>query len=88
MCSRTPTCLIFWGPPIRGGSAKLSAPSSITSNDFCLNSAPGSNLRSPMGVAEWETAIVENLPQELQASLPTVEQIEAEIDNLRQDRNG
>ena len=44
------------------------------------------NLRSPMGVAEWETAIVEDLPQELQASLPTVEEIEAEIDNLREER--
>jgi hypothetical protein len=41
-----------------------------------------------MGVAEWETAIVENLPQELQASLPTVEQIEAEIDNLQKERTG
>ena len=36
-----------------------------------------------MGVAEWETNIVERLPQELQASLPTVEEIEAEFDNLQ-----
>ena len=41
------------------------------------------NLRSPMGVAEWETTIVEKLPRELQASLPTVEEIEAEFDNLQ-----
>ncbi len=41
------------------------------------------NLRSPMGVAEWETTIVERLPIELQASLPTVEEIEAEFDYLR-----
>jgi len=41
------------------------------------------NLRSPVGVAEWETTIVERLPQELQGSLPRVEEIEAEIANLQ-----
>jgi len=35
------------------------------------------NLKSPVGVAEWETAIVEELPTDLQASLPTIEEIEA-----------
>jgi predicted nuclease of restriction endonuclease-like (RecB) superfamily len=43
------------------------------------------NLKRPVGVAEWETAIVEKLPRELQASLPTVEEIEAELDNLQDD---
>jgi predicted nuclease of restriction endonuclease-like (RecB) superfamily len=41
------------------------------------------NLKRPLGVAEWETAIVEKLPRELQASLPTVEEIEAELDSLQ-----
>lgn len=41
------------------------------------------NLESPMGVAEWKTAIVEELPRDLKASLPTVEEIEAELGSLR-----
>jgi hypothetical protein len=32
-----------------------------------------------VGVAEWETAMVEELSTDLQASLPTVEEIEAEL---------
>jgi predicted nuclease of restriction endonuclease-like (RecB) superfamily len=41
------------------------------------------NLKRPLGVAEWETTIVEKLPNDLQASLPTVEEIEAELDSLQ-----
>lgn len=33
--------------------------------------------------AEWETAIVEELPTDLQASLPTVEEIEAELGSMQ-----
>jgi len=33
----------------------------------------------PMGVAEWETRLVDSLPQELRGSLPTIEEIEAEL---------
>lgn len=33
----------------------------------------------PIGVAEWETRITKNLPKELKGSLPTVEEIEAEL---------
>jgi len=40
------------------------------------------NLKSPLGVAGWETAIMEKLPRELRTSLPTVEEIEAELENL------
>jgi hypothetical protein len=36
-----------------------------------------------VGVAEWETAIVEKLPPDLQATLPTVEEIEAELGSLQ-----
>jgi predicted nuclease of restriction endonuclease-like (RecB) superfamily len=43
------------------------------------------NLKRPVGVAEWQTAIVEKLPRELQACLPTVEEIEAELDSLQDD---
>ena len=37
------------------------------------------DVRKPIGVAEWETKIVESLPEELRGSLPTVEEIEAEL---------
>jgi predicted nuclease of restriction endonuclease-like (RecB) superfamily len=36
-------------------------------------------LRSPIGVAEWETKIVANLPDELKGSLPTIEELEASL---------
>jgi len=34
----------------------------------------------PMGVAEWETTLTRSLPDELKSSLPTIEQIEAELE--------
>lgn len=37
------------------------------------------DLAKPIGVAEWETRIVTALPAELRGSLPTVEEIEAEL---------
>lgn len=36
-------------------------------------------VRSPIGVADWQTQLVEVLPQELASSLPTVAEIEAEL---------
>jgi len=36
-------------------------------------------LDRPIGVADWETQLVEKLPKELEGVLPTVEQIEAEF---------
>jgi predicted nuclease of restriction endonuclease-like (RecB) superfamily len=36
-------------------------------------------LDKPIGVAGWKTKLVETLPKELQSSLPTVAQIEAEL---------
>ena len=38
----------------------------------------------PMGVAEWETRLVDSLPQELRGSLPTIEEIEAELNGPEQ----
>jgi hypothetical protein len=32
-----------------------------------------------MGVADWETKLVEELPKEFEGSLPTIEQLEAEL---------
>jgi hypothetical protein len=37
------------------------------------------HLKRPIGVAEWETKLVERLPKALKGSLPTVEEIEAEL---------
>lgn len=37
------------------------------------------DVGKPIGVAEWETQIVESLPDELRGSLPTVEELEAEL---------
>ncbi len=36
-------------------------------------------INRPMGVADWETQLVEHLPADLEGSLPTVAQIEAEL---------
>ena len=37
------------------------------------------DVHKPIGVAEWETKLVEKLPEDLKGSLPTVEEIEAEL---------
>lgn len=37
------------------------------------------NLKKPIGVAGWKTKLVEKLPKALAGSLPTVEEIEAEL---------
>ena len=36
-------------------------------------------FNKPIGVAGWETEMVERLPEALRGSLPTVEEIEAEL---------
>ncbi len=37
------------------------------------------NFNRPIGIAEFEVKLVEKLPKELKAGLPTVEEIEAEL---------
>ena len=37
------------------------------------------DLAKPLGVADWETRLVEILPDDLKGSLPTIEEIEAEL---------
>jgi predicted nuclease of restriction endonuclease-like (RecB) superfamily len=39
------------------------------------------NLNKPIGVAEWQTKLVESLPKPLRDELPTVAEIEAELEN-------
>jgi predicted nuclease of restriction endonuclease-like (RecB) superfamily len=41
------------------------------------------DLKKPIGVAQWQTKLVEFLPKNLKGSLPTVAEIEAELDNAR-----
>jgi len=36
---------------------------------------------NPIGVAEWEKQITDSLPDDLKSSLPTIEEIEAELEN-------
>jgi hypothetical protein len=38
------------------------------------------NLSSPIGIAEYETEMLQKLPKELKSSLPTIEEIEAELE--------
>ncbi|WGW14141.1 PDDEXK nuclease domain-containing protein [Saxibacter everestensis] len=39
----------------------------------------------PMGVAEWKTEVVESLPEEFASSLPSIEDLEAELATLSAD---
>jgi hypothetical protein len=41
------------------------------------------DLKKPIGVAQWQTKLVESLPKNLKGSLPTVAEIEAEFGNAR-----
>jgi predicted nuclease of restriction endonuclease-like (RecB) superfamily len=47
-------------------------------NRVLVDYALGGNTK-PIGVAEWDTRLSHALPEDLQASLPTIEQIEAEL---------
>lgn len=37
--------------------------------------------QNPIGVAKWKNQIEKSLPEELRSSLPTIEEIEKELDN-------
>ncbi len=41
------------------------------------------HLKRPVGVAEWETELVEKLPKALAGSLPTIAEIEAELSDAK-----
>lgn len=38
------------------------------------------DITKPIGVAEWQTRLVDSLPEKLKGSLPSIEEIEAEFD--------
>jgi hypothetical protein len=37
------------------------------------------DIDKPIGVAEWQTKLVQSLPESLKGSLPSIEEIEAEF---------
>jgi predicted nuclease of restriction endonuclease-like (RecB) superfamily len=43
------------------------------------------DLNKPIGVAGWETALTERLPAELKGTLPTIEELEAELGTAREE---
>jgi predicted nuclease of restriction endonuclease-like (RecB) superfamily len=47
-------------------------------NEILVEYALG-GMTKPMGVAEWETQLTQSLPANLQASLPTIAELEAEL---------
>jgi hypothetical protein len=36
-------------------------------------------MTKPIGIAEWQTRLVQSLPEHLQGSLPTIAELEAEL---------
>jgi hypothetical protein len=44
------------------------------------------NFNRPIGVAEFEVKMVEKLPKELKSSLPTVAEIEAELNVIPKEK--
>ena len=38
------------------------------------------DIAKPIGVAEWQTKLVQSLPEPLKGSLPSIEEIEAELE--------
>ena len=45
------------------------------------------DMKKPIGVAEWQTRLVESLPKKLQGSLPTIADIERELNKPTPSRN-
>lgn len=39
-----------------------------------------SGYQNPIGVAEWQNQLTQSLPKELQSSLPSIEEIERELE--------
>ncbi len=37
------------------------------------------DIAKPIGVAEWQTKLVQSLPEPLKGSLPSIEELEAEL---------
>ena len=46
------------------------------------------DVKKPIGVAEWQTRLVESLPKKLRGSLPTVEELERELGEAKASGGG
>jgi len=46
------------------------------------------DMRKPIGVAEWETKLTRSLPDDVRASLPTIEELEAELGSKQSEDQG
>ena len=46
------------------------------------------DVKKPIGVAEWQTRLVESLPKKLRGSLPTIADIERELNKPRRAKAG
>ena len=42
-------------------------------------------INKPIGVAQWQTELTKSLPEELQTDLPTIEEIEAELETVSEE---
>jgi hypothetical protein len=40
------------------------------------------DMNKPIGVAEWQAQITKSLPEQLQTELPTIEELEAELEAI------
>ncbi len=40
------------------------------------------DVNKPIGIAEWQAELTKSLPKDLQAELPTIEQLEAELEGV------
>ena len=45
------------------------------------------DINKPIGISQYETAIVESLPDEFQKALPSIEEIEQELKDKKFDEN-
>ena len=43
-------------------------------------------INKPIGVAQWQTELTKSLPKELQTDLPTIEELEAELKTVSQEK--
>ena len=43
------------------------------------------DLVKPIGIAEWQTRLVQSLPEHLQGSLPTIAELEAELEKAEEE---
>ena len=54
-------------------------PSTCKTNDRIKAEYALRDIAKPIGVAQWQTKLVQSLPEPLKGSLPSIEEIEAEL---------